>query len=171
MKRDVCRKNEPNGFTLIELVVVMLLISIILSVALPRFSTGIARDPSKKVARWMIHTVRTLRTQAIQKQTVQTLMIDLSSSRMWVTSQSMDEEALAEAAENAFRLPGGIEIVDVEYAGKDMVSSGTAEISFYPAGYADKVAIRMQDGSAKRFTYLLEPLLPKVKLLEEWVSF
>ena len=101
----------------------------------------------------------------------QTLVIDISNRRMWVVNPSMDEEARSGAEEKAFELPGAIEVVDVLYANKDGVSSGTAEITFYPAGFSDNAVIRMQDDGNERFSYLLEPLLPKVKFLEEWVSF
>lgn len=160
-----------NGFTLIELMVVMLLISIFLAVAIPRFDSGMAHDPLKKVTRWMIHTTRNLRNDAVRLQKVQTLMLDLNNNRMWVVSETMDEEAAAGAAEQAFRLPSAIRLVDVEFPEADRVSSGTAEIRFHPSGYADNSIIRLEDDDAQRYSFLVEPLLPRVKVIDQWLSF
>jgi prepilin-type N-terminal cleavage/methylation domain-containing protein len=50
-----------QGFTLIELMVVMLLITIVLAVVIPRFDAAPFQDPGKKFSRWMINAVRHLR--------------------------------------------------------------------------------------------------------------
>jgi prepilin-type N-terminal cleavage/methylation domain-containing protein len=159
------------GFTLIELMVVMLLITIFLAVALPRLDAGFAQDPTKKVTRWMVNTTRALRTDAVRRQKLQSLVVDLNNNRMWMVNEEMDEEALAGASEKAYTLPSSIRVVDVEYPQADRVSAGTAEIHFYPAGYADNSIIHLEEGHAQRFSILIEPLLPKIKVIEEWLSF
>lgn len=159
------------GFTLIELMVVMLLITIFLAVALPRFDAGFAQDPTKKLTRWMVNTTRTLRSDAVRQQKMQSLVVDLNNNRMWMVNEEMDEEALAGASEKAYTLPSSITVVDVEYPQADRVSAGTAEIHFYPAGYADNSIIHLEEGQAQRFSILIEPLLPKIKVIEEWLSF
>lgn len=164
-------KRSGKGFTLIELMVVMLLISIVLAVAIPRFEGGAFQDPVKKLSRWMINTVRTLRSAAIQKQKTQSLVIDLSNNRMWLVNEDMDEDAMAAAADKALALPAAIRFVDVQYPFQDAVTSGTTEVRFYPAGYSDQALIHIETDDAQRFTYLVEPLLTKVKLIETWIEF
>ena len=159
------------GFTILELVVVMLLITIILGVAIPRFQTDVLQDPSKKLSRWMISTVKNLRGLAIQKQVRQTLVVDFDGNRLWTTGEDMSEEALAAAPENAYTLPDDLRIVDVLFPDEERTSSGTVDINFYPAGFSDQVVIRLENSQAERFSYLIEPLLPKIKIFEEWISF
>jgi prepilin-type N-terminal cleavage/methylation domain-containing protein len=163
--------KKGNGFTLIELIVVMLLISILLAVAIPRFESGILEDPIKKISRWMISTTRFLRSQAIQHQKLQSLVIDMDNSKLWVIDESMDEQTLTTAAEKAFKLPGAIRIVDVQFPQRDRMNSGTIEIHFYPAGYSDRSIIHLEDDDAHRFSIMVEPLLPKVKFFNEWLNF
>ena len=151
--------------------VVMLLITIILSVTVPRFDSSFFQDPEKKVTRWIVNTVRDLRSQAIGRQKTYSLVLDLSHGRMWVVNEGMDEEALDQAAENAFSLPEAIRMVDVQMPGRDDVASGTAIINFYPAGYSDQALIHMESDEAARFTYRLQPLLPKVKMVDEWITY
>jgi prepilin-type N-terminal cleavage/methylation domain-containing protein len=161
----------PSGFTLIELMVVMLLISIVLGVAIPKFSGGAFQDPVKKLSRWMVISVRNLRSAAIQKQIVQALVIDIDNHRMWLIDDQMSEEALAAASDKAMTLPDSLHLVDVRFPGQEPVTSGTTEVKFYPAGFSDQALIHLQSGDAERFSYLVEPLLPKAKFFEEWIEF
>lgn len=160
-----------NGFTLIELMVVMLLISILLAVAIPRFEGGILQDPTKKVTRSMIHRVRALRGDAVKQQQIQTLVVDLDNQRFWMANAAMDEQALAAAMEKAFDLPDSVRFVQILFRHRDPVTSGQAPIYFYPAGYSDHTVVHFENDNQDRFSYIVEPLLPKVKLLEEWIEF
>lgn len=165
------QQHENGGFTLIELMVVMLLISIVMAVAMPRFVSGTLQDPVKKTTRWMINTSRTLRANAIKHQKGFTLVIDLADNRFWTVNEDMPEEDLIQAKEKAFTLPGSLDIVAVLFPDKDRISTGTAEIHFYPSGYSDRVLIDLQKDDAERFSYLFEPLLPRVKVIDEWITF
>ncbi len=165
------RRHWPCGFTLIELMVVMLLITIVLAVTIPRLDSSVVQDPRKRLTRWMVNTAKALRTMAVEKQQVQALVIDLDEHRMWTIDAQMDEEAVAAAAEKGFALPNSIVLADVEFPNRDRISSGTAAIQFYPSGYADQALVHVEYDETIRFSYKFEPLLPKVKLLDEWVSY
>jgi Tfp pilus assembly protein FimT len=160
--------------------VVMLLISIILAVAIPRFEGGFLQNPIKKFSRKMISTVRSVRSAAVQTQNQHTLIVDLNAQQLYVISQAIAEQAapnaMAEQAEpktskQAFKLPDSLALVDVQFPGSDRITTGTAEINFYPAGYSDYAVIRLEGRNEDRYTYVIQPLLPKVKLFEEWIEF
>lgn len=162
---------NTKAFTLLELLVVMLLITIVFAVTVPRLDSSLLQDPRKKTARWITNTISDLRALAIEKQTAYALMIDMDANRMWITNAAMDDDAAAAAAEKAFRLPGGIKIVGVRRPRQDRISSGTAEIDFYPGGYSAQAVINLEDDDAQRFACKIEPLLPKVKVVDEWLEF
>ena len=163
--------KNAQGFTLIELVVVMLLISIILAAAIPRFDGGFLHDPTKKLSRWLITTVKALRSTAIHKQIQQTLVIDFQNNRMWTVNAEMNEEALAAASEKAFVVPKAIRIAEIDFLNENREISNPVSVNFYPAGFSDNVLIRLESNQTDRFSFLIEPLLPKVKFFEEWISF
>lgn len=166
----VNKKRCVSGFTLIELMVVMLLISIVLAVAIPRFEGGPFQDPTKKLSRWMMNTVRHLRSAAIQTQTVQTLVIDLSNQRIWINHAGMSEEALSAAEDKAMTIDKSIQIRNVQYPDREQLTHGAVEIRFYPQGFSDQALIQLETDDAQRLTFLIEPLLPKMKILEEWIN-
>jgi prepilin-type N-terminal cleavage/methylation domain-containing protein len=167
------RQSAKTGFTLIELMVVMLLISIILAVAIPRFEGGLLQDPVKQFSRKLISTVRSLRFAAVQTQKQQTLIVDLNTQQLYVASPAMQAEAETEpvAPKKSFKLPDSLALVAVEFSSSDRITTGNAQIHFYPAGYSDHVFIRLESGNEDRYTFVVQPLLPKVKLFEEWIDF
>jgi prepilin-type N-terminal cleavage/methylation domain-containing protein len=168
-----CKDHQraKTGFTLIELMVVMLLISIILAVAIPRFEGGFLQDPIKQFSRKMISTVRSLRSAAVQTQMQQTLVVDLNSQQLYVASPAKQDETGSAAPKKSFKLPDSLALVAVEFSGSDRVTTGNAQIHFYPAGYSDHAFIRLESGNEDRYTFVVQPLLPKVKLFEEWIDF
>lgn len=171
INRNHCHNISLSGFTLIELMVVMLLITIILAVAIPKLDSSLIQDPRKKTTRWMINTVSALRSAALEKQKSQILVLDLDHNRIWTMDDQMDEEAKIAASEKAFALPGGIRLMEVQFPKKDRIGSGTAEIIFYPGGYSDQAAINLETNDAERFACIVRPLLPTLKVVEEWVTY
>lgn len=166
------RQNTIQGFTLIELMVVMLLISIILAVAIPRFEGGWMQDPIKKVSRKMISTVRNARSKTVQTQKQHSLIVDFDAQQLYVVAEATDPEATPGADATAkFKIPESVTLVDVQYPNSEAISTGSASIHFYPAGYSDYALIRMENSSEERFTFMIQPLLPKVKFYSQWIEF
>lgn len=171
MSQRLLHRRSTQGFTLIEMMVVLVLITIVFSVAIPKMDTSILQDPRKMTTRWIKNAVKELRAAAIEKQIDQVMVVNLDLNRIWVTNEGMDEEAKFAAAENGFRLPGSLHMIDVEFPAKDRVGGGQAEITFYPGGYSDHATINLENDDAQRFSFTVEPLLPRVKVLEEWVNY
>lgn len=164
-------KSDPsNGFTLIELIVVISLMGIMLFFSLPRLQNNPFLDDTKRSSRWLIGKVQTLKEIAIRDQKQYTLHLDLDSGRMWETSETMSPEDLESAALQSYALPVEVRIADVEYPMKGKINSGQTEITFYKAGYTDKALIHLQEGDRYQ-SFLIEPFLSDVKFFETYASF
>jgi general secretion pathway protein H len=163
--------SKKAGFTLIEILVVMLLITIVFAVTIPRLDSGLVESSKKKTTRWVVNAAGELRGLSVEKQKEYALMVDLGRNRMWFIHADMDEEALAAASEKAFAMPRSIRIVDIQFPDKERITSGTTQIAFYPSGYSDYAVINLQDDGAQRFAYKIEPLLPKVTVVDQWLEF
>ena len=58
-----------------------------------------------------------------------------------------------------------------EFLNEDKITRGIAEIHFYRKGYSDKALIHIEDDDNEQSSYLIEPFLPHVKIIEEYVEF
>jgi len=163
-------KNN-SGYTLIELVVVITLISIMLFFAIPRFQGAVFTDNTNKFSRWIITKIRGLKEAAVRDQKRYMLNVNLDIGKFWVTSDSMSEEELQHAEQDGYSLPEDVHIVDMEFPLKGKITSGQVEISFYKADYSDKVMIHIENDSRRQLSFLVEPFLPGVKLYEKYIGF
>lgn len=164
-------KKKNSGYTLIELVVVITLISIMLFLAIPRFQSAALTDNTKKFSRWIITTIRSLKVAAIRDQKRYILNVSLDSGKFWVSSDAMSEEELQNAEKAGYNLPEDVRIIDIEFPFKGKITGGQVEISFYKADYSDKVMIHVENDNRKQMSFLVEPFLPGVKLYEKYIGF
>ena len=162
--------HRNNGFTLIELIVVISLIGLMLFFSLPRLQNNPFLDDSNKSARWLIGKIQALKESAIRDQKQYALHIDLDSGRIWETNESMSQEDLENAALNSYALPEDVRIMDVEYPAIEKITSGQTEITFYKAGYTDKAFVHMQEGETY-LSFLIEPFLSNVQVTEKYEGF
>jgi prepilin-type N-terminal cleavage/methylation domain-containing protein len=159
-----------RGFTLIEIAVVILLISIMLLVAVPRLPDSPLTDQTRKTKRWVILMVQDLKERAVRDQKTYRLHVGIDSKQLWVTSDDMTDESKEKAEKNAFKLDEDLKVLDVEYPGDQRVESGRADILFFAKGYSDRAIIHMADSDA-RFSFQIEPFLSNVKLYNAYTGF
>lgn len=165
------KHHTVKGFTLIELMVILIFIGIVLVLTIPRVQTGIVTDDLKASTRKMIGLIRGLKDEAVRDHKICFLHFDLESDRYWIDSTAMSEEERARAAENASALPEGVHVLDVWFRdeGKQMV--GRTAIRFSEKGYIQPSVIHMGSEDERVFTLELSPFLGKVKIHEGYIEF
>ena len=159
------------GFTLIELIIVISLISIMLFFAVPKFQTGLFVNSMDKTLRWIMLKTQSIREDAVFEQKLCVLHINLDSDFLWITDELMKIEAQKKAKEKGFRLFDDVKIDDVEYPNNLKISTGTADIYFYKKGYSDNALIHLEDSENQRFTLHIRPFLTNNKLYENYFKF
>ncbi len=157
-----------NGFTLIELIVVLSLISIIIFVSVPRFHNETLPDNTKKLSRWIMLTSQSLKEKTFCNQKLYTMHVDMETRQLWVTDESMSEDEVLKAGQKGFLIPDDVEVLDVEFPGNNKIISGLANINFYANGYSDMALIHIKDNDDNQLSLLIEPFLSKVKLYEKY---
>ncbi len=159
-----------QGFTLIELIVVITLISLMLFFVIPRFQVDVLSDNTNKVSRWIMLKVHSLKEKAVREQKLYVLHISLDSNRLWVTSEIMSQEEFQAAEANGYELSDNINLLDVEYPDEEKISVGRADIYFYKKGYSDKAIIHISNDDNERRSFLIEPFLSHVRLYDEYIG-
>jgi len=162
--------DRQDGFTLIELIVVMALIGIVFFFAIPRFEGSPFFDDAKKSGRWLIGKLQALREESLRTRQQQILHIDLGTGRIWDTSEAMSPEEIDRAVSRAQLMPGGGRVVSVDFPDRGRVAAGQADIRFYKDGHSEKALIHLRHGDAFS-SFLLEPFLSRVKVFDTLVGF
>jgi len=160
-----------KGFTLIELIVVISLISIMLFFAIPRFQRSVLSDSTKDVSRWILLKIPYLKERAAREQKKYILHVSLESNKLWITHEAMPEEALQSAETNGYELPEDIKLLDVEYPDQEKLSAGQADIYFNEKGYSDKAIIHLENDDSEKLSFLIEPFLLRVRLFNRYAEF
>ncbi|OQY59963.1 MAG: hypothetical protein B6245_03970 [Desulfobacteraceae bacterium 4572_88] len=164
-------QQSPAGFTLIELMVVIFLLSTMLFFATPRLQSLVGANENKKISRWIMLKSQSLKEKAVQHQKRYILHVGLDSGLLWITDESMSEETVRDAEESGEQLPEELRVTDVEYPEQGKIAIGIADICFYKEGYSDKVLIHLEDDDSNQFTFLIEPFLSKIRRYDDYVGF
>lgn len=163
--------RTAKGFTLIELIAVLAIISMMLFFSIPGVGNDLQSGDMYGVARWIMLNVRELKSRAADERQMIILNVEIDANALSVADEkSAESEAEAPEAKK-YQLPSGIQLVDVEFPGKGIVTAGKTPICFYEKGYSDKAVIHIRDKDNAVFSFLIEPFLPVVEMVEERVSF
>lgn len=163
-------KRRRNGFTLIELVVVIALVGIMLLVAIPNFQ-HLFGDNARKTSQWILLRVPSVRDRAVSENQIYALHVDMDNRKLWFSNGSMLDEDLTSAMESGLQLSDDIQILDVLYVDEGPINGGDAPIFFYPKGYSDKAILHLEKDDGARLSFLFEPFLKQVEMIDGYVDF
>ena len=163
--------KQIKGFTFIELIVVISLISLMLFLAIPRFHGNFLSDSTKDVSRWILLKIPYIKEKAAREQKRYILHMSFDSNKFWITHEAMSQDSLQSAEENGYKLPENIKLLDVEYPDQKKISVGEADIHFNEEGYSDKAIIHLEKDDNEQFSFMIEPFLSKVRLFNSYVGF
>ncbi len=159
------RTYRKAGFSLVELTVVLVLVSIIFVVALPRIPNDIVTDPTKKTSRWLLANVQHLKAASTREHADYTLYVDIDNDRMWASASTVSPDKQELLKEKGLTLAGDSHIVDVELGGNRKIEVGTVMIQFYAKGFSDHAMIHLRDNDNNDWSYHIPPFLPQIKII------
>jgi len=158
-----------RGFTLLELAVVMFLIGLVMTIAMPYFGsmqTSQMRSESRRLA----SRANYLYQEAGAQKVVLRLTFDFANNG-YFTSR-LDPFALKPAfqpetgpAGVRVILPNGIWIRDVSVEGLGTFQRGVVSAQFYPGGYVDATVIHLADTKGEVFTLEIDPFSGHVSIV------
>lgn len=155
-----------SGFTLLELMVVIFIISLCAGIVIPRLPAPEATR-LKNSARNLASGIRFLNDQAIITKKVYRLHLNLGeeSTRISQLSATGDELQPEDQFMNRRLVEEGIQIEDVTVPQLGLVTEGEVTLPFGPAGNAEGITIHLKGGD-QHFTIIAYPSGGKVKVLE-----
>lgn len=150
MRRSRTGTCNSTGFSLIELIVVLFVLSLILAIVLPTFS-GFGESRLKAEAREMASILRYVNDNAVSRKETFFLKFDLGKNMV------------------AWSEPGGNktrsfdDLTGVEIQSRGLVSSGELTLFFEPLGARENLVVYMKRGDS-HMTVTLNHLSGRVKI-------
>jgi len=145
------RKNFQQGFTLLELIVVVLIICLVLGISYPSMQRGSSMLNLQSASRDVLNTFRFARLKAVSEQTTMLLVINRDERKFELAN------VLGEAT-RAYTLPNGVNIQRMERAGGE-VKDNVMTVRFAPNGNLENVGIRLAtDNGGRRMQIISDPL-------------
>jgi prepilin-type N-terminal cleavage/methylation domain-containing protein len=162
---------QLDGFTLIELAVVIAILGVMIALVAPRFA-DIGNANLKRSARHLTGMIRFLRDESQAKKTVYRLRFDVQAGRYWA-------EALAKTSDNTVEFKrstsviGGEGSLSGQTTFRDILAGSHPDdpyILFTPDGWVEHALIHLRDGEDRDFTLLVNPLMGNTELREGYVE-
>lgn len=156
--------GRPDGFTLMELVVVIVLISVMFAVVIPRLDLGGRVGGLEKTVRLVTAQLEARKREAVAQQKARFLVLDLDAQKIGQEAQE-GEAGTGEKKADLTPFPEGVTITQVETPGKGTVRQGQVLIRVSKEGYVEQAAVQVSDKSRK-LTLFFEPFLGGIRQVE-----
>jgi len=138
--------RRDGGFTLVELIVVLFILSIIAALAAPSFTRTLVSSQLSASAAEVRATFARARTLAVVGGSERAVVFDIGKGEY-----GLDNEATRRGFPEPVRLSGVI-------LGGERVERGDAVVRFFPDGSAEEAEVSVTGGDGGRIRVTVEPL-------------
>jgi prepilin-type N-terminal cleavage/methylation domain-containing protein len=167
-----CKKISSNarGYTLIELILVLVLLGLMFGIAVPKFRQAVLSDSLDATSLRIIGLVQDLREKAVSNQVTYVLHLDLRGKKLWAFAGTASEEEQEKARERAYQLPDDVKIEDIwSWSSGKLYDEAT--IHFSKKGYIEQSMIHLQSLDGRQLSLELSPFLGSIKVHDGYVDF
>jgi prepilin-type N-terminal cleavage/methylation domain-containing protein len=155
-----------GGFSLVELSIVILLLSFLLLLSIPRFGAVLVGQRLNSTGHLITGMVRYLYDQSTAKKRLYRLNYHLKDGEIWVTFPNDEGEFIEDQLSTFTRrrkLPIGIQFEDIETPmGK--ATEGQAYTQFFPTGLVDPSIVHVRADDGAQLSVLIHPLTGRVTI-------
>jgi type II secretion system protein H len=153
-------KENHEGFTLVELLVVMLLVGLLTALAFPSLTRGISTLKLRTSSREIAATLRLARSKAIAEQQIYWVSFDMEKNQIELSSNDHQFR-------KSFELPQDIGIAKVSTSGIDEPGSRRkVSHSFAPNGMAESFEVLIQNRRGRGIRVFQNSLMRSPRLEE-----
>jgi prepilin-type N-terminal cleavage/methylation domain-containing protein len=140
--------TKRDGFTLMEVMIVLTLIALILGLTVAFFASSLTSTKARTAVRDMRNSLRYARALSRTSGVPKVVSIDLDGKRFWISGKK------------AINLPGDMDVAVLDPISGE-IRSGVYRIVFYPTGNTPGTTITLS-GRKGTTTIYLDPILGSV---------
>ena len=158
-----------DGFTLIELAVVLLIIAACVTVVFPKFSVGfLDRQRLRSNVSRIASIAEYAHQRAVCTHVTHLLHFDIEKGKYWVTAQTSDGKVMpiADGLNLMGRLPEGVQFSGIEFQDMRTDSKDVVTIEFSPQGWIEPVTVYVASSEGRKMSIVMNEMLGYVETLE-----
>ncbi len=177
------KRDGEAGFTLLELIVVLVIVGLVSAMAAPRLVGSLTKAHMRTSVQKIASALRYARSQAVSEKKTYFAVFDVEKNGCFIEPEKTEKkddpyaEAEAKAAltekasekesdRKAYLLPETVKI-EKGVIGEEEVESESFRLEFYPAGNSSGGEVVLVDEKENRFRIVVDPVTGIVKLSEE----
>lgn len=164
---SVGKISENKAFTLLELLIVMVIISMVFAFVGPRLADSLTKLNSKTAAKKIAACLRYARSRAVSEKTRYVCEFDFEKNRLVIAKPrlgSPEPQTPNPEPAPAYNLPEGVRFKAAE--GDKIESDGVFQIVFYPVGNSSGGEIIVSDEDERAFKIQADLITGTVQLSE-----
>lgn len=164
-------KNQ-QGFTLLELIIVCLLISVSLAFSVPNLRQALVIDQLAASSRKIIALIREVRALATQEQRPYLIHFDLDRKRIWYQQDlaNSKEEEEQVSPPPGIQVPLSVRLQDIQTGTADKKTSGKVTLWINKQGYMDQTILHLADDQDNIISLVLSPFFSTIKAYDTYIN-
>lgn len=164
--------NNNPGFTLIELIIVLFILTLVLGVVTPRVVSGLYGNTQKSVLRKLSNAVTYARNQAILQGQPWLLRLDLTDSRIRLLPQNEQDTKGQTFDSKKWKSLSPLKIRDIQDETGNIKDSKKHDIYFSPKGLVLPTIIHLVNARNEPVqTVQLKPFNRQIKFYTGYISY
>jgi prepilin-type N-terminal cleavage/methylation domain-containing protein len=170
--------KKYRGFTLLEMVVVLLLLGIFSSVLYLRIQNVFSGGDLRSASRMIIGRINMLRGRAVFGRTEQTMVLHIDRNTVYAVEPESAEQSTVDRAitdprtsQKETPLPRGVRLEDVVVLSRGKIRKGEALIRFFANGCIDRSLIHLRNDGDESYTLEINPLTGNVKVYDRYHDY
>jgi prepilin-type N-terminal cleavage/methylation domain-containing protein len=157
-----------GGFTLMEVMVVVVLAGVLTLLAMPRFQSFLSPDVTREVQMDLENLLMAVRQEAVLSRTPLAVVYNLQEgvfrSAILLPDGTLGMEGDPVSLKG--RLPPGVRFMEISTMRGNRVGQGECFTIVWPSGWIEPTVIHIQDEKNRPYTAMIEPLSGAVRMDE-----
>jgi len=164
------RHQKQHGFTLLELIIVCLLISVSLAFSVPRLRQSLVIDQLAASSRKIIALIKEVRQMAAQDQQPYLIHFDLDRKKIWYQQDrpASKEEKEQASPQPTIELPPSVRLQDILIGSTEKKTSGEVALWINKQGYMDQTILHLADDQDNVISLVFSPFLSTIKAYDTY---